>query len=155
MILHCNLEITKMHLETFAESGIVTVTGTGGTLNYVGYIPQDRGKTDSSIKKQEMWLQGRQTHILLSIRSLRFLSLWFDLQIRGNEQKCFQFYSGNSAVSTVPSFPDTLAMGVSSIPWLSLFQYWYIQGYFECFPTMVRMKKTGNLHGGAISRETS
>lgn len=51
MLLHYNLEITKMHLEAFAESGIVIVAGTGGTLNYVGYIPQDRGKTDSSIKK--------------------------------------------------------------------------------------------------------
>lgn len=56
MILHCNLEITKMHLEAFAESGIVIVAGTGGTLNNVSNIPQDRRKTDSSIKKQEIWL---------------------------------------------------------------------------------------------------
>lgn len=56
MILHCNLEITKIHLEAFAESGIVLVAGTGETLNYVSNIPQDRGKTDPSIKKQEMWL---------------------------------------------------------------------------------------------------
>lgn len=69
MILHCNLEITKMHLEAFAESGIVIVAGTGGTLNNVSNIPQDRRKTDSSIKKQEIWLQGRQTPIFLSIRN--------------------------------------------------------------------------------------
>lgn len=30
MILHCNLEIIKMHLEAFAESGIVIVAGMEG-----------------------------------------------------------------------------------------------------------------------------
>lgn len=40
----------------------------------------------------------------------------------------------------------------SSIPWFSLFQFWYIQGYFEHFSTKVRMKKARKLHGGAVSR---
>lgn len=56
MILHCSLEMTKMQLEACAESRILIVTGTGGTLNCVSNFPQDRGKIDSSIKKQEMWL---------------------------------------------------------------------------------------------------
>lgn len=53
MILHCNLVITRMHLEAFSESRIVIVAGTGGTLNNVSNIPQDRGKTDSSIRSKK------------------------------------------------------------------------------------------------------
>lgn len=44
----------------FAESGTAIVAGTGGALTNVRNIPQDKGKTDSSVEKKEIWLQGRQ-----------------------------------------------------------------------------------------------